>query len=80
MEPDLLAGVSSLDDDGPATDLDHDQRLSIVAGINYQPQNWFTNLVAIYGSGLTNEMQSRLEQDCSILIKRRTRLHHGFSI
>ena len=41
-------------DDGPATDLDHDQRLSIVAGLNYQPQNWFANFSAIYGSGLTN--------------------------
>lgn len=35
-------------------DLDHDQRLSTVIGLNYQPQNWFVNLVAIYGSGLTN--------------------------
>ncbi len=35
-------------------DLDHDQRLSIVAGLNYQPRNWFLNLVGIYGSGLTN--------------------------
>ncbi len=35
-------------------DLDHDQRLSVVIGLNYQPQNWFLNLVGIYGSGLTN--------------------------
>lgn len=35
-------------------DLDHDQRLSIVGGLNYQPRNWFLNLVGIYGSGLTN--------------------------
>jgi len=40
--------------DGPATDLDHDQRLSIVAALNYQPRNWFANFTAIYGSGLTN--------------------------
>jgi len=43
-----------VDDNGPATDLDHDQRLSIVAGLNYQPQDWFVNLSGIYGSGLTN--------------------------
>jgi outer membrane receptor protein involved in Fe transport len=35
-------------------DLDHDQRLSVVAGMNYQPKNWFLNLTGIYGSGLTN--------------------------
>ncbi|MCL5029393.1 MAG: TonB-dependent receptor [Bacteroidetes bacterium] len=35
-------------------DLDHDQRLSVVVGLNYQPQNWYLNLVGIYGSGLTN--------------------------
>jgi hypothetical protein len=35
-------------------DLDHDQRLSAVAGLNYQPKNMFVNLTAIYGSGLTN--------------------------
>ncbi len=35
-------------------DADHDQRLSVVFGLNYQPQNWFLNLVGIYGSGLTN--------------------------
>jgi hypothetical protein len=39
---------------GKAIDLDHDQRLSVVAGLNYQPKNWFVNLTAIYGSGLTN--------------------------
>ena len=50
----ISGGFLPLDDDGPATDLDHDQRLSVVAGINYQPQNWFANLVAIYGSGLSN--------------------------
>ena len=35
-------------------DLDHDQRLSSVLGLNYQPENWFVNLTAIYGSGLAN--------------------------
>lgn len=37
-----------------AFDADHDQRLSVVTGINYQPQNWYLNLTGIYGSGLTN--------------------------
>jgi len=35
-------------------DLDHDQRLSSVIGLNYQPENWFVNLVGTYGSGLSN--------------------------
>ena len=35
-------------------DLDHDQRLSLVIGLNYQPNNWFVNLVATYGTGLSN--------------------------
>jgi outer membrane receptor protein involved in Fe transport len=35
-------------------DNDHDQRLSVVVGLNYQPENWFVNLTGIYGSGLTN--------------------------
>lgn len=39
---------------GAASDLDHDQRLSIVASLNYQPEDWFANLTGIYGSGLTN--------------------------
>ena len=50
----ITGGFLDIDDAGPATDLDHDQRLSIVAGLNYQPQDWFANLVAIYGSGLAN--------------------------
>ncbi|HET6401663.1 MAG TPA: carboxypeptidase regulatory-like domain-containing protein [Candidatus Kapabacteria bacterium] len=41
-------------DDGAATDLDHDQRLSVVASLNYQPSDWYANVVGIYGSGLTN--------------------------
>jgi len=40
--------------DSTAADLDHDQRLSIVASLNYQPADWFFNLMGIYGSGLTN--------------------------
>jgi hypothetical protein len=50
----ITGGFLDVDSDGPATDLDHDQRLSIVAGLNYQPQDWFANLSGIYGSGLTN--------------------------
>ncbi len=50
----VTGGFLDVIDDGPATDLDHDQRLSIVAGLNYQPQDWFANLSGIYGSGLTN--------------------------
>jgi hypothetical protein len=50
----VTGGFLNLDDDGPATDLDHDQRLSMVAGLNYQPQDWFANVVGIYGSGLSN--------------------------
>jgi hypothetical protein len=37
-----------------AFDLDHDQRLSGVIGLKYQPENWFIDLTGIYGSGLTN--------------------------
>jgi len=50
----VSGGFLDYDDDGAATDLDHDQRLSIVTGLNYQPQDWFANLVGIYGSGLSN--------------------------
>jgi len=50
----VTGGFLPIDTDGPATDLDHDQRLSVVASLNYQPVNWFMNLTAIYGSGLTN--------------------------
>lgn len=35
-------------------DLDHDERLAAVIGLNYQPDDWFLNLVSIYGSGLSN--------------------------
>ncbi len=50
----ITGGFLPIDDAGSATDLDHDQRLSVVAGLNYQPKKWFANLIAIYGSGLTN--------------------------
>jgi hypothetical protein len=35
-------------------DLDHDQRLNLVTGINYKRNNLFAGLVINYGSGLTN--------------------------
>ncbi len=50
----ITGGFLNYDDAGQATDLDHDQRLSIVTGLNYQPRDWFYNIVAIYGSGLAN--------------------------
>ena len=50
----LTGGFLPLGSDGPATDLDHDQRLSVALGINFQPKDWFVNLEAVYGSGLSN--------------------------
>lgn len=46
--------ITTFVNDGTNTDLDHDQRLSLVIGLKYQPQNWFVSLTPIYGSGLTN--------------------------
>lgn len=50
----ITGGFLRIDDAGLATDLDHDQRLSIVTAVNYAPSDWYANLTAIYGSGLTN--------------------------
>jgi len=50
----ISGGFLDFDTDGSGTDLDHDQRLSVTTGINYQPRDWFYNLVGIYGSGLAN--------------------------
>ena len=50
----ISGGFLDFDTDGSGTDLDHDQRLSITTGFNYQPHDWFYNLVGIYGSGLAN--------------------------
>ncbi len=50
----ITGGFVPFASDGLAVDLDHDQRLSVVASLNYQPSDWFANLVAIYGSGLTS--------------------------
>ncbi len=50
----VTGGFLPISDDGDVTDLDHDQRLSIAFGINYQPADWFVSFSGIYGSGLTN--------------------------
>jgi hypothetical protein len=50
----ISGGFLNFDTDGSGTDLDHDQRLSVSTGLNYQPRDWFYNLVGIYGSGLAN--------------------------
>jgi len=50
----VSGGFIPADNSTTPFDLDHDQRLSVVAGLNYQPSNWFLNLVGIYGSGLAN--------------------------
>ena len=50
----VTGGFLDISDDGNGTDLDHDQRLSVTTGVNYQPKNWFINLSSTYGSGLTN--------------------------
>jgi hypothetical protein len=50
----VSGGFLDIATDGDATDLDHDQRLSMVGSINYQPKDFFANLTGIYGSGLSN--------------------------
>jgi len=50
----VSGGFLPAEDAASAFDLDHDQRLSTTIGLNYQPQNWFANINAVYGSGLTN--------------------------
>jgi hypothetical protein len=50
----LTGGFLAISNDGTATDLDHDQRLSVVASLDYQPNDWFGNITGVYGSGLTN--------------------------
>jgi len=50
----VTGGFLQILDDGTGTDLDHDQRLTITSGLNYHPKNWFAELNANYGSGLTN--------------------------
>jgi len=50
----LTGGFLPPSNDGSATDLDHDQRVSVVADINYQQQDWYVNPEVTYGSGLSN--------------------------
>ena len=50
----VSGGFIPADNSTAPFDLDHDQRLSSVIGLNYQPENWFINLTAVYGSGLAN--------------------------
>ena len=62
----ISGGFLSTQSFGTATDLDHDQRLSIVGSLNYQPNDWFANATAIYGSGLTNGNPSGLPYGTSL--------------
>jgi TonB dependent receptor len=50
----ITGGFLPIDNAGTATDLDHDQRLTISSGLNYHPKKWFVELTGSYGSGLTN--------------------------
>ncbi len=50
----ITGGFLPISTAGTATDLDHDERASVVASVNYTPKGWFANATAIYGSGLTN--------------------------
>jgi len=50
----VTGGFLATDTSGGVFDLDHDQRLSLALGINYQPEDWFANMTASYGSGLSN--------------------------
>jgi hypothetical protein len=52
--PPSTGGFLPADSSTDPFDADHDQRLSIVAGLNYQRSNYFLNLTGTYGSGLTN--------------------------
>ncbi|MGA2297768.1 MAG: TonB-dependent receptor [FCB group bacterium] len=63
----ITGGFLPLTSDGAATDLDHDQRLSLVAELNWQPKDWFVNLTGIYGSGLTNGNPGNYQYSTGIL-------------
>jgi hypothetical protein len=54
----VSGGFLAADPSSAVFDLDHDQRLTAVIGLNYQPDNWFANATATYGSGLTNGADS----------------------
>ncbi len=50
----VTGGFLPADSSTDVFDADHDQRLSIVIGVNYQKSGYFLNLTSTYGSGLTN--------------------------
>jgi hypothetical protein len=50
----LTGGFLPIQQTNAPVDRDHDQRLSVVFSLNYQPSDWFANGMAIYGSGLSN--------------------------
>jgi hypothetical protein len=50
----VSGGFLPPDSSTTAFDLDHDQRLSAVVGLKYQPENWFMDITGIYSSGLSN--------------------------
>ncbi len=62
----IIGGFLPTTSNGTAIDLDHDQRLSVVIGLKYQPQNWYLDLTPIYGSGLTNGNPNRLPYQTAI--------------
>ncbi len=51
---DISGGFLDIGETIEPSDLDHDQRISVSASLNYQPSDWFANVSALYGSGLTN--------------------------
>ena len=50
----VTGGFLPADSSTKVFDLDHDQRLSAVVGLNYQLDDHYINLTGIYSSGLTN--------------------------
>jgi len=50
----VTGGFLEADSSTTQFDADHDQRLSIVIGFNYQKSGYFVNLTSTYGTGLTN--------------------------
>jgi hypothetical protein len=50
----ITGGFFPRDDPEGYFDLDHDQRLSAVANLNYSAHRTYVSLTGIYGSGLTN--------------------------
>ena len=50
----LTGGFIPIQQTAAPVDRDHDQRLSSVISINFQPENLYVNVTSIYGSGLSN--------------------------